>query len=88
MGNSHMDIDRNLRSIGKQCYRNCYETAIRLGESFGVSDMLACDPELVGTSEKAQATRASCIRRLVREGLAEKALALARRARRGRRRKD
>ncbi len=57
------DIDRLLRSIGKRCFRNCHDTATRLGDSFDVDDLLACDPELEGTSLKAQRARASKIRR-------------------------
>ena len=69
------DIDRLLQSIGKRCFRNCHETATKLGDSFAVDDLLACDPKLEGTSPKAQRTRVSKIKRLIREGLGKAALA-------------
>ena len=69
------DIDRLLQSIGKRSFLNCYETAGRRGEEFGIADMLRCDPALRGLSPKAHSTRASGIRRLFREGRAEQAVA-------------
>ena len=75
------DVDRLLQSIGKRCFWNCHETAARRGDSFSVEDLLACDPELEGTSPRAQRTRVSKIKRLVREGLEEAALALCRQGR-------
>ena len=69
------DIDRLLQSVGKRCFRNCHETATKLGDSFAVDDLLGCDPDLEGTSPKAQRTRVSTIKRLVREGLGKAALA-------------
>ena len=68
------DVDRLLQSIGKRCFRNCYETAAKLGDSFSTDDLLVCDPELEGTSLKARRTRVSKIKRLVREGLGAAAL--------------
>lgn len=73
-------INRLVRSIGHRCFRNCYEAAMRRGEAFDIADLLRCDPALQGTSPKAQATRASKIRKLVREGQAAAALAIAERA--------
>ena len=70
-----LDVDRLLQSIGKRCFRNCHDTAIRRGDAFDVHDLLACDPALEGTSPKAQATRVSKIKKLVREGRAKEALA-------------
>ena len=67
-------IKRLLKSVGKRCYRNCYSTAVRLGDTFKVEHLLECDPDLEGTSIKAQRTRCSKIRRLVREGWADEAL--------------
>lgn len=72
--------NRLLQSIGHRCFRNCYETAMRRGEAFGIADLLRCDPALRGTSPEAQATRASKIRKLVREGRAAAALAIAEKA--------
>ena len=73
-------IDRQLQSIGHRCFRNCYETAGRRGEKFGIADLLRCDPALWETRPKALATRASKIRKLVREGRAAAALAMVERA--------
>ena len=73
-----MNVDRLLKSIGKRCFRNCYLTAVRRGDAFDVCDLLACDPDLEGKSPKAHATRVSKIRKLVKEGLAEEALARCR----------
>ena len=73
---SDVDVDRLLRSIGKRCFCNCYETAVRLGEAFDTDDLLRCDPALNGTSPRAMSTRASKIRKLVKEGLAAEALSL------------
>ena len=72
------DVDRLLQSIGKRCFRNCCETAARLGSSFSVDDLLVCDPELEGTSLKARRTRVSKIKRLIGEGLGKTALARCR----------
>ena len=72
-------IDRPLQSIGHRCFRICYETAVRRGEAFGMADLLRCDPALRETSPKALATRASKIRKLVREGQAGAALAIVER---------
>ena len=69
------DVDRLLQSIGERCFRNRYETAARLGDSFAVDDLLVCDPELEGTSPKARRTRVSMIKRLIGEGLEKTALA-------------
>lgn len=71
------DIDRLLHSIGKRCFRNCYDCAIRRGDAFDVHDLLACDPTLLksGKSPNARKTRVSKIKKLVREGLAQEALA-------------
>ena len=67
------DIDRLLQSIGKRCFRNCYETAVRRGENFDAQDLLRCDPELKDTAPGGQRIGVNCIKRLVREGLAAKA---------------
>ena len=75
------DVDRLLQSIGKRCFSNCHETAARRGDSFSVEDLLACDPELEGTSPRAQKSRVSTIKRLVREGLQKEALARCRQGR-------
>ena len=67
-------IDRMLNSIGKRTFVRCHDTATRRGDSFTVDDMLHCDPDLEGTRPTAQATRASKIRTLIREGLGHTAL--------------
>lgn len=67
-------IRRLLQSVGKRCYRNCYATAVRLGDDFKIEHLLECDPDLEGTSIKAQRARCTKIGRLVREGWADKAL--------------
>ena len=72
------NIDRLVQSIGKRCFRNCYETAVRRGENFDVQDLLRCDPALKDTEPSGQRTRVSCMRRLVREGRAQEALARCR----------
>lgn len=66
------DVEVVLRRIGKRCFRNCYETAIRKGEDFTVADLMRCDP--TAKTENSKRSRSSAIRRLVREGLAEDAL--------------
>ena len=68
------DVDRLLKSIGKRSFRNCFDTAARAADSFSVDDLLVCDPALEATSLKAQRTRVSKIRRLIREGLGSEAL--------------
>lgn len=75
------DVERLLQSIGKRCFRNCYDIAIRRGGAFDVRNLVAGDPALEGTSPRAQATRVSKIKRLVREGRAKEALALCEGAR-------
>lgn len=70
------DVERVLNRIGKRCFRNCYDTAMRKGQDFTIADLLRCDPalKLPGISERARIVRAANIRRLVREGLADEAL--------------
>jgi len=72
---NEMQMVRLLQSVGKRCFKSCYETACRLGDSFSIDDLLKCDPKLEGTSPKAQSTRVSKIKRLIREGWGEEALA-------------
>ena len=71
------DIERLLKSISKRCFRNCYDTAVRLGESFDVDALLECDPTLkrTGKGKDARRTRVSNIKKLIKEGLGEEALA-------------
>ena len=72
------NVDRLLQSIGKRCFRNCYETAIRRGENFDAYDLVRCDPVLKGSAPGGQRIRINSIKRLVREGYAEDALARCR----------
>ena len=72
-----MDLGRVLQSIGKRCYTNCYEVAIKKGEHLVIEDLLANDPKLKGKKESGLTTRLSCIKRIVREGKAEEALRMS-----------
>ncbi len=76
-----MNLKRVLNSVGKRCFRNCYEVAIKKGEHLVIEDLLANDPKLKGTKESGLRTRLNCIKRIVRENKAEEALIMSQNAR-------
>ena len=65
-----------LQSIGQRTFLRCYAVAIEKGDSFDRTDMHSCDPDLEDTSPNALGTRASKLKRIVREGLVAEAVSL------------
>ncbi len=75
-----MNLDRILNTIGKRCFRNCYEIASKKGQDLNINDLLKYDPILRNTEASALRTRLKAIKRIFRENLQEEALELSKNA--------
>ncbi len=74
---TNVELDGVLKSIGKRCFRNCYEIAKKRGDSLTTNDLIHHDSDLRGTAKTGLNTRLSCIKRIFRAGKAERALQMS-----------